>query len=766
MKKSISEKQTEIKNIPKVKEFISALNPNPETKIEEYYNFKDYPKKIQDALSKASKKGNSNGIPDGLFFIGEYLFCLESKGSDIQQAKDEAIHYSKFLLPTYKDKLFLIAIDHDNIWINHPINDQDLNLCGFEITLIGELEKWLKVPLFLKKSFLRFLNPLTQQQRQERSLLFIKTVQDMNSRLRNAGIGGSHRIDVASTLLLIKEIMEESNYIFSGFDYTTLRSEKFSVEAKIDFINDSLPREMARVYPHIDPKLISDKKNIIDKSIFEHIIKSEKTNPSKPHDIRMLFCEMFSIDVDLRELDFDIRGKIVEEFSHGNKGGGVSKEQGEFFTPRHIIKLCVDIANPNHGDKILDPTFGTGGFLTEAFKTILEKNGGVVSEILKKETIYGVELQSWNVKAAKASLLALGDGHSNLFQEDFNSFDMTAIPCPDIVLMNPPYATGFEWSFVLKTFNYQKQQSQEDGKIRKLIAILPYGKVISKELNQEIKKNIEAIISFPYGVFLKYTATKTVALVLSTKPVNKDKALIYKVFDDGYTLDNFRRPIDCNDIPEALDTFKKFKEGKIINNGSKYALIKRDDLYNNESHIDKVLFNATTKFLNIHPNEKNVGKISEFFDLITKEGKAGLGDYANYPYLEIGGVDVNTSIYVYSEKENMKGIVCKKGDLVISKVRTYRGGFAIIQEDCIATTGFIVLRPKNKKNVDSKDLLSTLKKNLTQIKNYTSFVSKGTTYPTVENSDILNIYFSPDVAKQDFDDAFNEIMSYLKKYYS
>jgi type I restriction enzyme M protein len=71
----------------------------------------------------------------------------------------------------------------------------------------------------------------------------------------------------------------------------------------------------------------------------------------------------------LSSIDSDIKGDAFEYFLRaysGQKGNDL----GEYFTPRHIVKFMVKIANPQFEEKIYDPFCGTGGMLTESYKHI------------------------------------------------------------------------------------------------------------------------------------------------------------------------------------------------------------------------------------------------------------------------------------------------------------------------------------------------------------------------------------------------------------
>lgn len=89
---------------------------------------------------------------------------------------------------------------------------------------------------------------------------------------------------------------------------------------------------------------------------------------------------------------------------------GLRGEKGQFFTPRNVVRICVDILAPKPGEKIIDPACGSGGFLVE-----------VLSHLKQKEyfcNIYGIDKELDLVKICKAYMSIVGDGHTNIFCAD------------------------------------------------------------------------------------------------------------------------------------------------------------------------------------------------------------------------------------------------------------------------------------------------------------------------------------------------------------
>ncbi len=146
--------------------------------------------------------------------------------------------------------------------------------------------------------------------------------------------------------------------------------------------------------------------------------------------------------------NLDILGHVYERFLMHTMTGS---ELGQFFTPRTIVKLMVEMVDPSINQKIVDPATGTGGFLIYSLKYVQHKHNlrnDQISEIAKN--IYGIDLFETVVKLSKINVWLNGDSHENIVQGD--SLDpesspdwwIDAIKNPskdgfDVILTNPPF---------------------------------------------------------------------------------------------------------------------------------------------------------------------------------------------------------------------------------------------------------------------------------------------------------------------------------------
>lgn len=294
----------------------------------------------------------------------------------------------------------------------------------------------------------------------------------------------------------------------------------------------------------------------------------------------------------------DVQGDIYEYLlSELN----ISGKNGQFRTPRHIIRMMIELVNPQLGETVCDPACGTGGFLINAYEYIVKNNtsedliefdpdgsahnliGDKITkpehwDLLKNHTFYGFDFEITMIRIGLMNMILHGIRHPNISYADSlsKSFDQTKQY--DIVLANPPFAGSIDEGDINDNFRSKTTKTEllfcelfynllkMGGKAG---VILPNGVLSStsqvhKTLRKTLLQNcqIEGIISIPSGVFRPYSDVST-AVLLFTKGGKTDKVWFYQMENDGYTLDDKREPIDeKGDIPDVLDSFKTKKHSQ------------------------------------------------------------------------------------------------------------------------------------------------------------------------------------------------------------
>jgi len=394
--------------------------------------------------------------------------------------------------------------------------------------------------------------------------------------LRTEGIQrGIDRFTAFSNILFIKIISEiEDDREKRGLKRQLKKSicwNSFSIiendEAMLNYINDSvLKNGLAKEYNHSD-------------DIFQ-----EKLKIKNPKVVREIVAKLSKLK--LINTESDVKGDAFEYFIKTTASS--NNDLGEYFTPRHIIKLMVYLVNPKLGNKILDPFCGTGGFLIQSFKhikkTIDERDTKFMNE-LKQNTLFGVELTE-TYKVARMNMIITGDGHNNIIRDDTsrNKFldkfiegedDKDKIKIAkeikengfDIIVSNVPYNQKINYGNLYPVISsngdsiFIQNIIMNLSKEGKIAVIVPEG-LIFRDLYQKTREwclnnaNLTSVISLPNGVFLPYANVKTAIFIFEGKKTTK-KIWFYKLNYDGFELNTNRRPSLDNDIPDLLNKWEE-----------------------------------------------------------------------------------------------------------------------------------------------------------------------------------------------------------------
>lgn len=103
------------------------------------------------------------------------------------------------------------------------------------------------------------------------------------------------------------------------------------------------------------------------------------------------------------------------------------KKKGQFFTPRHVIEMCVRMLNPQDNEYVMDPSCGSAGFLLHAMEWAVPATTTEEQELRKHryagKYLWGIDFEARAAKTSRALMLIAGDGHTNIFGPDVSSID-------------------------------------------------------------------------------------------------------------------------------------------------------------------------------------------------------------------------------------------------------------------------------------------------------------------------------------------------------
>ena len=278
----------------------------------------------------------------------------------------------------------------------------------------------------------------------------------------------------------------------------------------------------------------------------------------------------------------DVRGDIYEYLLSKLSTAGVN---GQFRTPRHIIKMMVEMMAPQPDDIICDPACGTGGFLVEAgtyLKT--EHKADIFFDRAKKDhymnhMFHGYDMDRTMLRIGAMNMMTHGIDNPAIEYRDSLSDQNTDREAYSLILANPPFKGSLDADIVsadlLKLCKTKKTELLFLALFLRMLkvggrcaCIVPDGVLFGsstahKAIRKEIVENnrLEAVISMPSGVFKPYAGVSTAVLVFTkTGHGGTDNVWFYDMKADGFSLDDKRTEIKENDIPDIVQRFHHLAE--------------------------------------------------------------------------------------------------------------------------------------------------------------------------------------------------------------
>ncbi|MFN8358659.1 MAG: class I SAM-dependent DNA methyltransferase [Candidatus Kapaibacterium sp.] len=284
--------------------------------------------------------------------------------------------------------------------------------------------------------------------------------------------------------------------------------------------------------------------------------------------------EMIS-NVDM--VDRDTKGDVYEYLLSKIASAG---QNGQFRTPRHIIRMMVDMVEPTLDDVMCDPSSGTCGFLVavseyirEHYKTDLYND--THHEHFQNAMFMGMEFDPTMIRIGAMNLILHGIENPQLIDVDaLSEANGNFTEKASLVLANPPFKGSLDREAVdgriLSVVDSKKTELLFLALILKGLklggraaVIVPDGVLFgSSKAHLQIRKELidrqklQAVISMPSGVFKPYAGVSTAVLIFTkTNSGGTDTVWFYDMQADGYSLDDKRQPIAGNDIPNIISRF-------------------------------------------------------------------------------------------------------------------------------------------------------------------------------------------------------------------
>jgi type I restriction enzyme M protein len=398
-------------------------------------------------------------------------------------------------------------------------------------------------------------------------------------------------------------VLDQLTYLFfmKMLDDDQIKKEKIAAQLGIKTISNAVFREGNWHNPETEKDVPYQSlrwsyfKNIDAKQMFNTVrmdafafIKNIGTDVNSAYS-RYMSNAVFMVPTE-RVLDKVVQGIDNLDMNNRDTMGDVyeyilgkmaeSGTNGQFRTPRHIIRMMVEMMKPTLDDTICDPAMGSAGFLVESARYVKEHQRDALLKVenmqhYRNGMFNGFDTDQTMLRIGSMNMMLHGVDNPNIEYRDSLSTENTDADRYTLCLANPPFSGSLDYEVtnpnllaVTKTKQTEllfialfRRMLQTGGRCA---SIVPDGVLFGnskghKALRREIVDGqcLHAIISMPSGVFQPYSGVSTAIMVFTkTNSGGTDKVWFYDMHADGYTLNATRTACDDNDIPDVVNRYQ------------------------------------------------------------------------------------------------------------------------------------------------------------------------------------------------------------------
>ncbi|HBA5292522.1 type I restriction-modification system subunit M [Escherichia coli] len=328
----------------------------------------------------------------------------------------------------------------------------------------------------------------------------------------------------------------------------------------------------------------------------------------------------------------DIQGDVYEMLLSEIATAG---KNGQFRTPRHIIKMMAELVQPQLGHRIIDPACGTGGFLLGAYQYIVTQlaiNAGTKNlvpdedgfirtsvaatfdekrQFVLQESLYGYDIDATMVRLGLMNLMMHGIDEPNIDYQDTLSKSYNEESAYDIVLANPPFTGSIDKGDINEALQLATTKTELlfVENIYRLLkkggtacVIVPLGVLFGsgkafRDLRQTLVErcDLKAVITLPSGVFKPYAGVSTAILLFTkvwgvkdkiTKPAT-EHVWFYEMAADGYSLDDKRSKQEgYGDLQDIITKYHNRNPGTDTDRTAKYFMVPYSEIADEKNNFD------------------------------------------------------------------------------------------------------------------------------------------------------------------------------------
>ncbi len=747
---------------------------------------------------------NATGAPIGVWTNGQHVSHYHRKEPNYFEEITDIPHVNQTLSDILSERFTL-----KNLILKDKLSMERKTLKDIVLELEDEVLSNAGVDVF-EEVFKLIFTKLYDEFKSQEDKTFIERLLRQN--LRRPSISDAHNVsDAAAVKAAIEEVPDDD---FRVLEFRNTGQTDAELKSNIQHIFDDAKNHWKGVFPEGSTFELSDSHLAVCVSSLQDI-------------------KMFNSNLQVVDEAFEY---LVSKSAKG--------EKGQYFTPRHVIDMCVKMLNPCPGESMIDTAAGSCGFPVH---TIFKLTGNLFTagDIAAADKphirqVFGIDFDEKTVRVARTLNLIAGDGEANVLHlntldyerwSDWTERDkqwiitysggfqrLAALRAEpegnqrfhfDILMANPPFAGDIKERRILQRYRLgSKPNGEAQTKVGRdvlfiernldflkpggrMAIVLPQGK-FSASTHQHIREfimeqaRVLAVVSLHENTFKPHTSPKTSVLFVQKWnddpgqgplcPKMDNYPIFFAVSEKGGkdTSGNYiylkNGNGDCKldksghlTVEHDLHNHDGELPDGIAESFVGWAARENLSFWQSERAAEWVPL-ADVTFEKDYVDVRRAARIdADYFQPKYERIEAAIKRYPHgytrirdefehnkstfniepekvYRYVEIGSVNVFTGDIIAEEllgkdlPANAKRVL-KKGDIIVSKVRTYRGAITIVQEDGYVGSGaFCVLREKGR--VNKETLLSCLCSDV--FLTWSLKPSTGTSYPTLDNDDILD----------------------------
>ncbi len=514
-------------------------------------------KEINEALKTASKSKTGNvGYPEYCGVVKDFIIVIEDKASldkhicknenglfsqEVKAVKDYAVNGALFYalhlaVNTTYNKILAIGVSGNEK--HHKITPIFVNDRG-DYQELPDVETFISfneanIDEYYLKEIL-----LEETDVEKTTAEILRDAEILHEDLRRGGLTTEQKPLVVSGIMLALREIEFRNFSIDSL----IGDSRITDGQKIyDAIKSNLYR--ANVSPDTKRDKLLGQFSVIKDTTKINEIDTTFGKTLLRHYTEFLYNSIYK-NIRYHNSAEDYIGRFYGEFM--SYSGGDGQTLGIVLTPKHITELFCDLAQLEPTDKVFDPCCGTAGFLIAAMHKMLKMTDDeYMRRSIKRDQLFGIEMQPYMFTIATTNMILRGDGNSNLQPWDFlkqNTSQLQLKGCT-VGMMNPPYSQGSKSNPDEYEISFTEHLLDSLTEGARAIVIIPQSSVTGKSKEeQNIKNNIlkhhtlEGVITLNKNTFYGVGTNPCIAVFTAGIPHDKNHVCKFINFeDDGFVV--------------------------------------------------------------------------------------------------------------------------------------------------------------------------------------------------------------------------------------